>query len=155
MVVARRSSLVAAVALTLACSVSSREEVATSSAAIRYGTPDVVNPASADVAIKFFGTYATGTPYYTPAGSCSGVLVTPTRVLTANHCITGDALAPWPFSIASIVLGADGAPPPLHAAAYSLGPSAKTIVRYPNPVSLSAPDELAIVELDTGHLAAW
>ena len=76
----RMAALCLVVVLTRACST---EPLGSSAGAINsiYGATSDSDDSFANVAVKLIG----------PGGSCTGVLITPTTVLTAAHCINGSA----------------------------------------------------------------
>ena len=72
-----------------------REDVAQSSAALAGGnnlpnnSPDA-NDAHSDVVVEFYETFTDSNGR--EEAICSGTMVTPTLILTANHCLTGGLL---------------------------------------------------------------
>lgn len=137
----------------------SREATGTNAAAVRNGTVDVEAPFSnASVQVSPTGTKQN------PA-SCSGTLITPVNVLTANHCLTGTqngqtiSMGWGPMAGEVVNFGVDAGSSYNGSAARSIV-AAKIVPRTMSPIDLTtlpgtAIYDMAVITLASRPLPDW
>jgi hypothetical protein len=115
------------------------------------GTLDTVDRDAANVVVALWLNGGTFDEY------CTGILVTPTRILTANHCLTGTSSRPGGRAVQTVTVGTADAPPPAPATApFGVAGSFKTVPYLAATYQGNGSDDVGIIEIsDAFDSPSW